>query len=115
MLEVDRLESGAVTVLRLRGKVMEEAVDTLRLSLGHCLLDRRCRVVVNLGGVREMSYLALGMLVELLLKFRRGGGDLKLSGMSIFLERLFRMSSVLHLFDIRDGEAQAIEAFREAA
>lgn len=115
MMNMERLESGGVTVLRLEGELDEHGVETLRMGLADCLQERRTRLVVNLDGVTFVSYLGLGVLVERLRLFRKGGGDMKLARPSLYVKRLMRLAAVLHLFEICDSEAHAVEAFREAA
>lgn len=114
-MNVDRLESGAVTVLRLAGDLDEEGVDMLRLSLTKCLQDQRSRLVVNMADISYVSYLGLGLLVERLRQFRAHRGDLKLANVNLFTSRLMRMVGVLHLFEIFDSESKAMESFRQAA
>jgi anti-anti-sigma factor len=115
MLTIDRLESGAVTVLRIEGDIDEEGVDTLRLSLNTCMQDQRRNVVANMTAVKFVSYMGVGVLVERLRHLRACHGDLKLTGVNIATDRLLRMAGVKHLFDTHETEPKAIQAFREAA
>ena len=46
---------------------------------------------------------------------RAGGGDLKLTGVNLYTERLFRMVGVTNVFETFATEAQAVQAFAEAA
>lgn len=114
-MNVDRLESGAVTVLRPTGDLDEEGAKDLRLSLSGCLQDQRARLVVNLANVNYTSYLGIGLLVERLRQFRACRGDLKLAGVNLYTRRIMRMAGVLHLFEIYEEEAVAIDSYRKAA
>ena len=115
MMELERLESGPVTVLRLHGPLEDTGVEKLRMALGDCIRERRSCVVVNLEEAAVVSYLGLGVLVERLRLFRNSGGDLKLARPNLPVRQLMRLAAVLHLFEICDSEAHAVEAFREAA
>jgi anti-sigma B factor antagonist len=115
MMDMEQVEAGPVMVLRLHGALEDGGVDTLRTALTNCLQARRACVVVNLDDVAVVSYLGLGVLVERLRLFRKSGGDLKLARPSLHVKRLMRLAAVLHLFDICESEAHAVEAFREAA
>ncbi len=115
MLKIDRLESGAVTVLRLEGDIDEDGMNQLRLALTYCLQDQRCRLVVNLESVNFVSYMGLGVLVERLRQARACNGDLKLTGINVYTDRLFRMAGVSKVFEIYKTENQAIQTYREAA
>lgn len=111
----ERYESGNVTVVRCTGDMDEEGSNALRLALNGCLQDQRRCVVVNLEKVNYTSYLGIGLLVERLRQFRACRGDLKLSNVNLYTQRLMRMASVLRLFQMCESEAQAIESFRKAA
>jgi len=115
MMHIDRCDAGSVIVLRIEGDIDEDGVKTLRLSFLSCLKEKRCKVVANLSGVRHISFMGLGVLVERLRHLRLGGGDLKLTGVNVYTQRVFRMAGVSSLFDICDTEGQAVQQFREAA
>ncbi len=115
MLTVDRYEMGSVTILRLVGDIDEGGMNELRLALMHCIKDERCNVVVNMTDVKFVSYMGVGVLVERLRQLRAYNGDLKLSNVNMYTQRLFRMSSVTKLFSMFASEPEAIQAFRVAA
>ncbi len=114
-MKIDRLDSGAVTVLRLDGDIDEGGMNTLRLALMECIRDERFNVVVNMAEVKFVSYMGVGVLVERLRQLQAYRGDLKLVGVNLYTERLFRMVGVTKVFERFDVESQAVQAFREAA
>ncbi len=115
MLKTERLETGAVTVLRLSGDIDEDGLNQLRTDLMACIQDQRFNVVVNMAGVKFVSYMGVGVLVERLRQFRAYGGDMKLSGVNLYTERLFRMVGISKVFEVHKSEAQAIQVYQEAA
>jgi len=106
---------GAVTVLRLEGDLDERGVDALRTEMYNAINDGRCKIVMNLGGVRFISYMGVGVLVERLRKVRALNGDVKLVSLNLYAERLFRMVGVSSLFDTYETESQAVGVYQEAA
>jgi anti-anti-sigma factor len=80
-----------------------------------CLADQRYNVVVNLSGVKFVSYMGLGVLVERLRQLRSHDGDLKLTGVNLYTQRLIRMVGAKSVFEIFEVESQAINQFRKAA
>ena len=114
-MKAERKDTGAVTVLRLQGDIDEMGVDALRTSLYECISDGRFKLVLNLSGIRFISYMGVGVLVERLRKVRALNGDLKLVGINLYTQRLFRMVGVSALFDAYDSETQAIGVYSEAA
>ncbi len=115
MLTSERLESGSVSVLRLEGDIDEGTVDVLRKAIMGCIADQRYNVVVNLSGVKFVSYMGLGVLVERLRQLRAHDGDLKLTGVNLYTQRLIRMVGAKNVFEIFEVESQAINQFRRAA
>ncbi len=115
MLHVDTVVSGPVTMLRLDGDIDEQGVAELRKALVDCLRVKRHNVVVNMTGVKFISYMGVGILVERLRQFRSGHGDMKLVGLNLYTQRLFRMIGVTSLFETYDSEAQAIQVYQQAA
>jgi anti-sigma B factor antagonist len=115
MLKIDSYEQTGCTVLRLDGDIDEEGMNVLRLSLMECIQEQKCNVVVNLASVNFVSYMGVGVLVERLRQLRACNGDLKLTGVNLYTERLFRMVGITNVFDTYATEAQALQAFAEAA
>ena len=114
-MNIDRLETGAITVLRLQGDIDENGMNDLRLGLADCLRDQRYHVVINMTHVSFVSYMGVGVLVERLRQFRANGGDMKLVGVNLYTQRLFRMAGITKVFEIYDAEGQAEQVFRDAA
>ncbi len=110
-----RAEVGTVTVLRLEGDLDETGVDALRSELCACVQEGRTRLVLNLSEVRFISYMGVGVLVERLRRVRALSGDIKLTGVNVYTQRLFRMIGVTSLFETFESESQAVGVFQEAA
>ena len=114
-MHVETVESGAATVMRLEGDLDQQGINDLRNALYDCMCQGRFKLVVNLREVRFISYMGLGVLVERLRKVRALSGDIKLVGINLYAERLFRMVGVSALFDVYDSESQAVSVYQEAA
>ena len=115
MLNIERSEMGGITLLRLHGDIDDEGRNRLRLMLARCADADRCHIVVNLAGVKYVSYLGVAVLLEWLQHLQAFGGDLKLVGMNLYTERLLRMVGVSKRFAAFQSEAQAIQEYRKAA
>jgi anti-sigma B factor antagonist len=114
-MTIERTDMGIATVLRLQGDLDERGVDKLRDTLFECISSDRQHLVINLRDVGVISYMGLGVLVERLRTVRGMDGDMKLVGVNLAAERLFRMVGITTLFETYDSEASAIAVYQEAA
>lgn len=115
MLQIEKETVSGQAVLRINGDIDEEGVKQLRIALVDCLRENEHHVVVNLKGMRFISYMGVGVLVERLRQFKANKGSMKLVGPNMYTQRLFRMTGVTNLFEIHESEDTAIEIAEEAA
>jgi len=115
MVSIQTQKRGGVSIVRVTGDVDEDGVRQLRMVLVECLRDNGYHVVVNLSGMRFISYMGVGVLVERLRQFRSYEGDMKLVGLNLYTQRLFRMTGVSSLFEVYDSESDAVREYLEAA
>ncbi|MCH8204613.1 MAG: STAS domain-containing protein [Candidatus Hydrogenedentes bacterium] len=115
MLNIETLKADGIAIVRVDGEVDEDGVRQLRIALVNCLRNNGYNVVVNLSGMKFISYMGVGVLVERLRQFRSYDGDMKLVGLNLYTQRLFRMTGVTSLFDVYENEADAIRDYQEAA
>jgi len=115
MLNIERERQGEVTIIRISGDVDEEGVKELRIALVECLRENAYNVIVNLSGMKFISYMGVGVLVERLRQFRSYNGDMKLVGLNLYTQRLFRMTGVTNLFETFETESQAVQGLQKAA
>ncbi len=114
-MNIERLDIGDVTVLRLRGDINEAGMGALRLALTEIAEQGRWHLVLNMAGVGFVSYMGVGVLVERLGQFQAAKGDIKLSCLSVYLRRLLRMMSLSHVLDCHETEAQAVQGHSKQA
>ena len=115
MLNIETRRTEDIAIVRVDGEVDEDGVRQLRIALVNCLRSNGYNVVVNLSGMKFISYMGVGVLVERLRQFRSYDGDMKLVGLNLYTQRLFRMTGVTSLFDVYENEADAIRDYQEAA
>ena len=115
MLNIEKVRQGNVTIIRVSGDVDEDGVKELRIALVNCLRDNGYNVIVNLSGMKFISYMGVGVLVERLRQFRSYDGDMKLVGLNLYTQRLFRMTGVTNLFETFETESQAVQGLQKAA
>jgi anti-sigma B factor antagonist len=114
-LQIAERHVGDVTVLDLWGQItLGDASETLRTTIKHLIEAGRTRVVLHLGGVRQVDSSGLGSLVAVYTGLQKCGGDLKLVQLSDNLEHLMVMTKLVTVFDTYADEAVALQSFRAA-
>lgn len=73
--------------------------------------DGHKRIVLNFRNVRFVSSAPIAVLIKLKTKAEAIGGNLKFCCLDQDLVDIFRITSVLQLFDIHDTEENAVASF----
>ncbi len=113
--------AGDITILDLDGRIT--LTDTLWSASGvvlskvirEQLKDGERKILLNFKGVTYMDSSGIGDLAAALTAVQRQGGELKLVNLTPKLVDLLRITRLNSIFDIRDDENSAIQAFSSEA
>lgn len=109
---IDVQESNDVSIVKL---VDEKVMDPERVQqLGNELLslpDNGERILINMENVKFLSSAAINKLIVLEKRLRGNGGQVKLSNLCPEIQEVFSITNLTSVFDIRDGEDEALQAF----
>jgi anti-sigma B factor antagonist len=111
---IDVSKVGDVTVVRFNDrKILDEAkiIQFGTELFGLVDLDNRKSILLNFDGVEFLSSAALGKLITLDRKVKSHKGRLKMSNIRREIYDVFQVTKLNKVFDIHDGEAEAISAF----
>jgi anti-sigma B factor antagonist len=111
---VDLNQVGEVTVVRLRDyKIVEDInIQELGQELFQLVeVENRGKLLLNFSTVEFLSSAALGKLITLDKKVKAHGGVLKLSNIRPEIYKVFEITKLNRLFDIKKNEADALAAF----
>lgn len=111
---IDVSKVGDVTVVRFNDrKILDEAKIVQFGSELFSLvdLDNRKSILLNFDGVEFLSSAALGKLITLDRKVKSHKGRLKMSNIRREIYDVFLVTKLNKVFDIHDGEAEAIASF----
>ena len=111
---MDTHQEGEISVLVPTGRVGTIEIESLRRSLKSLLSAGRGQVVVDLQFVPELSWSAIGALVEKSKEFRSNKGEIKLSGLNESLASTFRALGAHKVVDLYDSEESALKSFKPA-
>lgn len=71
--------------------------------------------VIDLSALQHINSTGLGVLITLLTKARKVGGEVVLAEPSTFIRDLLVMTKLHTIFDLHDERAEAVEALIEKA
>ena len=79
------------------------------------LLEESTQIVLNLAGVSYIDSGGLGTLVALYTTARNRGGMIHLANLTQRVGDLLQVTKLLTVFEVYEGEDQAVRAFRKHA
>jgi anti-sigma B factor antagonist len=107
-------EVGDITVVRFMDRRILEATNIEELGselFGLIEREHRKNLLLNFSGVEFLSSAALNKLIVLEQKVKRISGKLKMSNLRPEIYEVFVITRLHEFFDIKDDEAEALEAF----
>ncbi len=115
-MDVSTRQVNEVTIVDLSGPItLGEGSTALRDTVKQLVGQGQKRVLLNLGKVQYLDSSGIGELVNALTSTRDQGGELKLLHLTQKVHDLLQVTKLYEVFDIRDDEAAAIQAFSKSA
>jgi anti-sigma B factor antagonist len=112
-LEVRERQAGDVTILDMNGSVrMGEGAVSLRNSIRGLVDGGKKKILLNLGGVKNIDSSGIGELIANYTTVSRDGGQLKLLNLTDKIQNLLVITKLLTVFDSYDNEAEALNSFK---
>jgi anti-sigma B factor antagonist len=112
-LEVKERQAGDVTILDMTGAVrMGEGAISLRNSIRGLGDQGKKKILLNLGGVKNVDSSGIGELIANYTTISRDGGQLKLLNLTDKIRDLLVITKLLTVFDSYDNEAEALNSFK---
>ncbi len=105
-----------VTIVDLSGRItLDEGSTELRDTIKQLAGQGQKRVLLNLSEIQYIDSSGIGELVSAFTNIRSQGGELKLLNLTRKVHDLLQVTKLHKVFDIRDDEAAAIQAFSKSA
>ena len=112
-LEVTERQAGDVTILDMNGSVrMGEGAIALRNSIRGLIDGGKKKILLNLGGVKNIDSSGIGELIANYTTVSRDGGQLKLLNLTDKIQNLLVITKLLTVFDSYDNETEALNSFK---
>lgn len=107
-------ERDNVSIVRFNGpKIIEESLIE---DIGHGLAGLveskpGLKLVLDLGGVTQVSSGAMGMLVTVLNESRKSGGRVRIANISPQISEVFKITRLDRFFEVFDSTTAALKKF----
>ena len=112
-LEVTQRQAGDVTILDMNGSVrMGEGAISLRDSIRGLVEGGQKKILLNLGGVKNIDSSGIGELIANYTTVSRDGGQLKLLNLTDKIQNLLVITKLLTVFDSYESEVEALNSFK---
>lgn len=112
LMQITERRVGAVTVLRLAGRLELDNGDTvLRDCINRLVDEGRLHLVLDLTEVVRLDSAGIGMLVGKYLTVRKRGGTMKLLHLTDRTSRLLNITKLATVFEIFEHEDHAVRSF----
>ena len=122
-IEIDSVSNVSVVKLKDEKVMVPARIETLGVELLSLVANtpadddeessESVNVIINFENVRFFSSGAINKLIVLEKRVRARGGQIRLSNMQPEVRDLFSYTNLDSMFDIRSGQAEAIQSFEE--
>jgi anti-sigma B factor antagonist len=104
---------GQVSVVEVSGKLTSFESGALRGSIAKLLKEGRKQILLNLRGLTYLDSSGIGELVQTYMSVIRGGGEMKVVGLSDKVEEILKITQLYQVFQEFQDEQAALRSFPE--
>ena len=111
-MEIKVREEGPVAVLDLKGRLDLASGSTLKEEIKKLYETNHTAVHLNLTEVEFINSSGLGSLVSILKETRLRKSRLTLSNLASYVQEIFDITQLSHIFEIFSSEQEALTSFQ---
>ena len=111
MLDITDRAVGDVTVLTLKGRILEDADSSLGAVIERLFRENRLKLVLDLRDVTYIDSTGLGLIVAKYVGARRRGGDVRLVSLTARITHLMEITKLAEVFATFGSESDAVDSF----
>ena len=112
-MEIKVMETGTVNVLSLQGKIDLANAGQLKTEVKTLLEGGKTRLHLDMQGVDFINSSGLGALVSIMKEIRVFKGRLTMSGLAPYVNEIFEITQLSHVFEIFDTVENAQASYAE--
>jgi anti-sigma B factor antagonist len=111
-MEIKSRQEGNVTVLNLQGRLDLASGSVLKEEIKRLFAQQRNSVHLNLADVEFINSSGLGALVSIMKEVRLQKGRLTLSNLASYVQEIFDITQLSHIFEIFATEQEALGSYQ---
>lgn len=113
-MKASNRQVGGVTIVDLSGRItLGEGSVVLRDTIRDLVSKGKNKILLNLADVTYIDSSGIGELVSAFTTVRNQNGELKLLKLTKKVHDLLQITKLYTVFDIKDDEAIAVQAFTQ--
>jgi len=113
-MEIRVSENDSVLTLSLKGRLDFSSSSELKEQILEHVKQGKKNIVLNLDQVDFINSSGLGTLVSILKEVRLAKGKMVLSNLATYVQEIFEITQLSHIFEIFASEAEARETFKDS-
>lgn len=113
-MEITVQHDGNIAILRLKGRLDLASGTTLKEKVKELFAQEKIRLHLNLVEVEFINSSGLGALVSTMKETRLRKGRLTLSNLASYVQEIFDITQLSHIFEIFPTEEEALSSYQAA-
>jgi len=114
-MEIHVKTSDNFCTFQLKGRLDLTTASQLKEKVQQCLTEGHKNVLLNMSQVDFINSSGLGTLVSTLKIVRTNNGRILLSSLAPYVQEIFEITQLSHIFEIFESESEACAVFEERA
>nr|MBN2276258.1 anti-sigma factor antagonist [candidate division Zixibacteria bacterium] len=112
-MEFRKKDAGSTTVISMSGRLDLSNGGKLKEEIKNLLTSGKISIHLNLGEVEFVNSSGLGALVSMMKEIRIHRGRLTLSNLADYVQEIFDITQLSHIFEIYNSEEEALKSYSE--
>lgn len=111
-MEIKTDSIGDISILRLSGELEYESGEILERAIDKILSGGSNKIILELGDISYVNSAGLRVLVQIWKEIGKKKAAMRLCNLSIFVQKMFRITNLNTVFTIHSTENDAVNAFK---
>ncbi len=111
-MEINVNESNGVAIVYLKGRLDLSSGTALKEQIKTLFNDEKIKIHLNLSDVEFINSSGLGALVSIMKETRLRKGRLSLSNLASYVQEIFDITQLSHIFEIFPTEEEALSSYQ---